>query len=89
MKHENQINFAVFNSIKETIKTPFHSFDQNGNILTFNDEASSLLEFDSSITNIYDVLSFQSAENFNEEFSEVLSQGIKLEKNIDIILKNR
>ncbi len=88
MKHENQINFAVFNSIKETIKTPFMVLDQNGNIITFNDEASSLLEFDSSITNIYDVLSFQSAENFNEEFSEVLSQGNKLEKNIEIILKN-
>ncbi len=88
MKNENKINFAVFNSIKDTIKTPFIVLDQNGNILTFNDEASSLLEFDSSITNIYDVLSYQSAESFNEEFSEVLTQGIKLEKNIDIILKN-
>ena len=88
MKNENKINFAVFNSIKETIKTPFIVLDQNGNILTFNDEASSLLEFDSSVRNIYDVLSFQSAESFNEEFSEVLTQGIKLEKNIDIILKN-
>ncbi len=88
MKHENNINFAIFNSIKETIKTPFVVLDQNGNILSFNDEAASLLEFDSSITNIYDILSFQSAENFNEEFSEVLAQGTKLEINIDATLKN-
>ena len=88
MKHDRKINFAVFNSIKETIKTPFIILDQNGNILTLNDEASSLLEFDSSITNFYDVLSVESAEYFNEQFSEVLTQGTKVEKNIEMFLKN-
>ena len=87
MRNENKINFAVFNSIKETIKTPFIVLDQNGNILTFNDEAASLLEFDSSTTNFYDILNIQSAEYFNEQFSEVLTQGIKVEKNLEAILK--
>ncbi len=88
MNQENKINIELFNSIQKTIKTPFMVLAQNGNIISLNDEASILLESNSSTKNIYDILDYQSAEYFNQLFSEVLSGGKKIEKNIEAVLKS-
>ncbi len=84
-----KINTNLFSAINENIKNPFLVLDQNGNILSANKEASSLLSLDSiSSGNIFDIFDGQSSEKINQIIIDVVASKKFFENDVSLLLKN-
>ncbi|MHB1687765.1 MAG: PAS domain S-box protein [Ignavibacteriaceae bacterium] len=84
----NKINSKLFNSLKENIKNPFMVLDHNGNILFFNNEASSLLTLQKKENNIFNILEEFSSNKISSLIEDVYISNKPLAEDVQISLIN-
>ena len=84
----SKLNITFLNSLKENSKFPFIAFDQNGNILSFNEEASNLLGIKKIEENLFDLFLESFAKIFNDLIENAFQKGKQVSEECLISLVN-
>lgn len=88
MEAENKSNGNLFGSLIQHIKDPFLVLDVNGNILSFNDEASNLLSVTDEISSLYSNLDASSTDEVKFLLENKLPIKIPITQNAKILLSS-
>ncbi len=89
MDSSNKINTKLFNSLNENIADPFIVIDQNGDLLSINNNAKSLFGYSDTLKNISEIFDDSSIIKLNEFIEEVFTNEIPIIQNLQFVLKNK
>ncbi len=85
---QSKRNITFLNSLRENSKFPFVAFGQNGNIISFNEEASNLLGIKKLEDNLFELFSESSAKIFSELIEDAYQKGKTVSKDCLVSLMN-
>jgi len=86
LQQDNKIIEAFFNSIKESIIYPFLIMDIKGNILKFNNEASSFFSSSLELKNIYDLFDENTSQKISSFFNKISDDNSALVETVQLNL---
>ncbi len=81
-------NRELIDIFKENIRDPFLLLDRQGNILSFNNQASIFFSFHGEPGNFYDLLDRSTSEKISELFHKLPEINIRIEEVLELGLNN-